>query len=212
MKTRLGELCNKYSDEVLKILAKHKVHKHDDIPDVEDKREVEMLNLFIEDLKKQIEITSKTFLGVTHDNGNRPFVVHMDSAKRTFIYKQVDYLVLDVKKIFKGQLNSSCLLQLTKRKKGYNYYFVGIETFSFKTSEKIINYVAPIGNSNVPYPYAESKNYYYMLLDRVYFKKSNLDIDMENSDYDLYNYYWKNEELLKPKKLDKLKIIEERLR
>jgi len=152
---------------------------------------------------------SKNFTGITHDNGGRPFVVNIDDTNRTHIYKQIDHLAFDVKNIFKGEENSSCLLELKDNK---GYYFVGTEIFTFTTDEKIIKFVAPIGNSDVPYPYAESENYFYILLDKVSIKKSDLGNNENELDMiDVYSSYYKHEKSLNPKKLKNLKIIEKRI-
>ena len=51
-----------------------------------------------------------------------------------------------------------------------NYYHVCYGVFNFKTSEPIINYFSPIGNNDVPMPYAISKNYTYDFTKFMYIK------------------------------------------
>jgi len=64
-------------------------------------------------------------------------------------------------KKFKG---NSILLDL-----GDNHYvYIGDEIFSFKTKSKIISYNSPVGNNEVPYPYAIDKNGdIYLMLEKV---------------------------------------------
>lgn len=54
----------------------------------------------------------------------------------------------------------------------YKYLYIGTNIVEFETDEKITKYVSSVGNSRVPYPYAESDNWCYCMLD---FKKSPID-------------------------------------
>jgi len=49
------------------------------------------------------------------------------------------------------------------------YIFIGDKIFSFDAKAKITDFVSPVGNSAVPYPYAtdELKNYYLIVYDEV---------------------------------------------
>lgn len=47
----------------------------------------------------------------------------------------------------------------------YRYVCIGEGIFEFTTSEKITNYVSSVGNNDVPYPYAESENYTYCMMN-----------------------------------------------
>lgn len=48
----------------------------------------------------------------------------------------------------------------------YRYLHVGSSVYEFTTNEKIIKYVSSVGNNCVPYPYAESLNYCYSMLEQ----------------------------------------------
>lgn len=139
---------------------------------------------------------------VTHDNGGRPFSVKHDN-KKLYIYKNIEYLY-DVKDIMSGEKDSSVLIALKEKNK---YVFVGTRVFEFTTETPIKKYVGKIGNNDVPYPYAICDNYIYILLDKVYFDKKMFD---ESDEEDVYNYYYENQDDIKTKKLDNLKIIEKR--
>ena len=126
-----------------------------------------------------------------HDNGGRPFLVYI-SENSVSIYKRntdkfyVDPEDFDYKykthfnndwmyielvgeynpvRVFIGDDKSkdwgkgnSSLLQLSD----YEYIFIGLEIINFNTNSKIVEFVSPIGNSDVPYPYAideEGKHY-----------------------------------------------------
>lgn len=125
-----------------------------------------------------------------HDNGGRPFLVK-DLATEVSVYKQSDEKsftqLFNVKyeKIFigddmdKGQhKGNSILLKLSKHK----YMFIGWNISTFKVPK---NYYSPIGNNDVPYPYAIGEKYTYLMLENVYIPTELLDF----SD-DVYNYYY----------------------
>uniref|UniRef100_A0A6C0C961 Uncharacterized protein n=1 Tax=viral metagenome TaxID=1070528 RepID=A0A6C0C961_9ZZZZ len=70
--------------------------------------------------------------------------------------------------------------------KDNEYIYIGSEIFSFNTIDKIIDYVSPVGNNDVPYPYAIDNNgNYYLLIENVILKG---EIKYE----DPYNYYYEH--------------------
>ena len=176
----------------------------------------------------------------THDNGSRPFKVVINK-KDISIYREyeIDYekdeygyedkAILkfsNVEKIFIGKNpgyyppykmpsleyikeddGNSILLQIKNNK----YVFIGGNIFSFHSYEKITKFISPIGNNDVPYPFAidKDKNYYLMIEDVIFNPKVKID--------DPYDYYY---QLLQNKKTFKkynirsfksLKILQERL-
>lgn len=50
---------------------------------------------------------------------------------------------------------------------GLKYVHIGINVFEFTVDEPIIKYVSSVGNSSVPYPYAESQNWCYCMLNNT---------------------------------------------
>lgn len=80
------------------------------------------------------------------------------------------------------------LVEADPDNKYYKYVFIGNRgIFSFTTENEIIEYVSPIGNSDVPYPYAIDKNNMcYLILDNVYFKINSNSMGQS----DPYKYYW----------------------
>lgn len=160
---------------------------------------------------KQYKTMKKTKLGkmyTIHDNGGEPFVV-VDLGERVAIYKNkfdqqteeysVDKKLMDVpyKKIFVGDNDmgypgyapkgegkgNSILLQLTKEK----YMFIGwnISTFDIVKGDEIIKYYSPIGNSDVPYPFAVGRKYTYLMIENVYLPNEVLDFSN-----DVYGHYY----------------------
>ena len=68
----------------------------------------------------------------------------------------------------------------------HRYVYVGEKIFSFTTDHRIKKYVSPVGNSDVPYPYAVDKNnVYYLLAENV-----SLKIVPRNSRDDPYRYFY----------------------
>lgn len=48
------------------------------------------------------------------------------------------------------------------------YIYIGDKLYSFTSSSPIIDYISPVGNSQVPYPIAYDKENIYFMLDQVY--------------------------------------------
>jgi hypothetical protein len=142
------------------------------------------------------------------DNGGLPFIVNdfNNDHKNLKIYK--NSISLDnVKKVFTGGDNSgdknSSLLVLNKDDK---YVYIGSEIYEFKTDDKILKYSSKIGNSAVPYPFAIGSENVYIMLDKVYFSKKDID------NYDnIYDFYYKNKDKIDIHKMKSLKILQNRL-
>jgi len=157
----------------------------------------------------------KTFF--THANRGRPFKVSIEkkaSYYKILIYKALydnvfneiysddPSLVLRCKKTFIGKSSSnmlrwvddtgkdcdgnSILLQMSN----FSYVFIGDSVFSFKTKGIIVKYFSPVGNNDVPYPYAvDEYGNYYLLIEDVSF---NMERNEEELPFDPYDYYYKN--------------------
>ena len=116
-----------------------------------------------------------------HDNGSIPYIVYDDGTKIQICKTKVNietsndlvmekYLDIKYKKIFVGKDNknkntgNSLLLQISKNK----YIYVGSSIYMFQIDDTIISYKSPIGNSDVPYPYAIGTKYTYLMIEKVY--------------------------------------------
>jgi len=162
--------------------------------------------------KKSRERKSVYFI---HDNGGRPFMAVV-SKTLVSIYKpssdfwngedelEYDELLLkfrhplhiwigeDLDGMFKG---NSILIQSSKHK----FVFVGGEIYSFRLAslnEKVEEYVSPVGNSDVPYPYLVTNQNVYFMLDGIYASKYHFTTARENIIDDPYDkfydeHYWK---------------------
>jgi hypothetical protein len=55
------------------------------------------------------------------------------------------------------------------------YVFVGWEVFCFVADAPIVRFVSPVGNNDVPYPYAvDAKHHHYLLIDNMVLSKCHL--------------------------------------
>lgn len=118
---------------------------------------------------------NKSYL--THHNGDRPYLVNcVDGnvsiyAKNKKSEQHSEFIgMFHPSDIFIGKSPKECggesfdgntmLLKMDI----LNYIFIGEKIVSFKTDYEIINFVSPVGNSDVPYPYAidEQQQYYFM--------------------------------------------------
>lgn len=153
-----------------------------------------------------------------HDNGDKPFLVTISNDKKNvFIYKRKndfdrpfeksDYVILvkkytpqkvwigvsvksEMTKFSKGYgakyNGNTILLQITKKK----YIFIGNYIGEFTTNIEIISYYSPIGNNDVPYPYAiDKENKYYLLGENIILQKSPKNKNP-------YYYYYDNNNLI----------------
>lgn len=152
-----------------------------------------------------------------HNNGGRPFKVvieesedskvshvsvHQETNQGILPYEEVPFLKYSSKNVFVGKSpltkmtgfsgahgpnfdGNSILIQIDPT----FYIFVGSEIFSFKTENQIIDYVSPIGCSDVPYPYAiDDVGNCYLMIENVQlcsFLKTK-EIDYDNDPYDYY--------------------------
>ena len=80
---------------------------------------------------------------------------------------------------------NTVLFQITDRE----YVFVGCKVVRFRTRAPIQEYLSPVGNNAVPYPYAkDSRGDVYLMLDGVSFQWD----EHADADTDPYTYYYAN--------------------
>jgi hypothetical protein len=103
------------------------------------------------------------------------------AIKRAFVGKN-DRVDVSEKYRAAGTGNSMLFL-LTNGK----YLYVGHEVYEFSTWEdEIVSYHSPIGNSDVPYPYAIGKRRAYLMLDKVMAENTALVGAKERDPYAAY--------------------------
>ena len=131
------------------------------------------------------------------DNGGKPFKVKIDD-KVIKIFKmnnenETYYSLAEItnyREVFIGkdpddsEFDGNSILVNVK----YNeYIFIGSSIFSFEPLSKIIKFVSVMGNSGVPYPYAEDvTGNIYLLIENVIIKNNP---NIKNYK-DPYNYYY----------------------
>jgi len=142
--------------------------------------------------------TNKTYK--TLHNGDEPFTLELNNNiisiynnlfENEKYKKDIHSLILKLKykKIFG---NKASFLIYT----GNKYVYVGNCIYEFNP-EEIKIFKSPIRNSFVPYPYAKSENYTYLLLEKVFIPNELLDFKNDN---DIYMQYYNNKKIGKKMK------------
>jgi len=144
----------------------------------------------------------------THFNGGRPFLVNIKSDNSVDIINNVakdKVLSYKPQEIFIGKSpknkmtefsggfgdkfdGNSILLELKQLADNkYDYRFIGSSIISFE-APKIKTFISPVGNNDVPYPYAID------IYDKVYLILDDVIIEWRNQvKYDdPYSYYYDN--------------------
>lgn len=98
------------------------------------------------------------------------------------IYIKKIYQVKKARKVFVGDYNgkrykylnidkgNSILVQLNENK----FAFIGDKIFTFVTKDAIHSFQSPIGNSDVPYPWARGKLFTYLLREDLWLENSEI--------------------------------------
>lgn len=118
-----------------------------------------------------------------HDNFGRPFKVEIDKDIKIFANDETNKLILVLKKyeeIFIGKPDgNSILIKLSV----HRYIYIGYIIYSFSIPDEIISYKSPIGNNDVPYPYAIGTRYTYLMIEDIFLPNQMIGT---NSPYDVY--------------------------
>ena len=160
----------------------------------------------------------KTYL--IHDNGGRPFKVYV-CKQFVIIYAMTNNQYYDKcvklynkpKKVFigsdKGKFKgNSILIQINN----YRYVYIGSNIYTFSTDDIITKYYSFVGNSDVPYPVAMSKDNAYFMLDYKYINKKYFPQNIDwNDSYKNFYTFKRNELKQISHKFKKTKIIHKRL-
>lgn len=131
-----------------------------------------------------------------HDNGGRPFVVdvyphrvvivRLDSQgnRREIVHETVyetiwlgDNLLSLPRYVEKGtDIGNTILLRVHT----HTYLFIGSEVYQFTLrGDTLMTYYSPIGNSDVPYPYALGGDYAYFFLDKKRVPLGVIDVSQD---------------------------------
>lgn len=147
---------------------------------------------------------------VTHDNGAEPFCVVVEGGNiRVYQQEYVEeargdrWYVDETKppvwtcecplRVLPGVEPSDPALagnSVLVETAPYHYVYIGSTIFSFRAVDEIQQYYSPIGNSDVPYPYAVGSEYTYLMLDHVMMPNTErIDDDPYRQFYDMF--HWK---------------------
>jgi hypothetical protein len=147
----------------------------------------------------------------THDNGGRPFMVVVSDAikpteKSVHVYQhkgEDDYsddtcFSCVAKRVMVGESPKNAMTEFSSghgmRFKGnsilvetrHNYTFIGTEIISFQPKSPIVEFVSPVGNNDVPYPWARDElGNTYLFIESVI-----LDSTCKWDDNDPYRYFY----------------------
>ncbi len=150
----------------------------------------------------------------THDNGGNPFkVIHDPSNHSINVFGNYEYDATTYQKNIysnpykKIWIGKSLMDDMTKFSGGYGkkfdgnsilvevsentYVFIGDKIFTFKTQYPIKKFLSPVGNSDVPYPFAiDTVNNIYLLVEDIIITptKKNQSV-FEKSENPYLKYY-----------------------
>jgi hypothetical protein len=157
-------------------------------------------------IKKWVELKSPVKKYYTICNGAKPYLVivaentiiimKQNNKKFDNVHDKLVYKINKYKNIFPGtntnkfggphkaKFVGSSILVETKLNE---YIFICDNIYKFKTTSQITNFYSIMGNSNVPYPFAVSKDKIYLMIEQVY-----LNSEDWNNKKDPYEIYYKN--------------------
>lgn len=158
---------------------------------IKDKEDIRWIILTSNENRRYEKITEKDSqnYGVyeIHDNGGRPFDVIV-SVDKVFILANDDtgrepqhiLTIKDYSRIFiekdpemPGSEGNSILIQV----KDLDYLYIGSEIYRFQTERPILEYYSPVGNSDVPYPYAVTRDKTYLMIEGKVINNNDLTQD-----------------------------------
>lgn len=152
----------------------------------------------------------------THDNGGQPYKVvynddvisvylrnGCDNNGKTLYHDDAEYK-FESKQVFIGKSPRN---QMTEFSGGYGkefdgnsillnienlkYVYIGKCIFSFNTISPIVTYNSPVGNNDVPYPYAvDTEGRHYLMIE-------NVILDKVPSGQDPYRFFYDNNTVIK---------------
>lgn len=83
---------------------------------------------------------------------------------------------------------NSVLLYMGRSGDNYEYIYIGMNIISLSTSEEVLEYYSPVGNSCVPYPYCLTENYIYDFCYGLYHRDDVHDRGNEGIDYEEHEF------------------------
>jgi hypothetical protein len=156
-----------------------------------------------------------------HDNGGRPYKVEIDNNKNILnVFDNIEDSKTYKKNIYSSKYSNiwvgkSPKIEMTEYSGGYGkkfegnsilietgnleYVFIGEQILSFKSLSPIKKYVSPVGNNDVPYPYAiDSEGYIYLLIANVIVHPNEKTENLFKKSEEPYSAYYKLENISEP--------------
>lgn len=150
----------------------------------------------------------------SHDNGGRPFKVEINEDNHVVdVYGNYQESKTYNKKLYSTKytniwIGKSPKIEMTLFSGGYGkkfegnsilvetgnleYVFIGGNIFSFKSIAPIKTYVSPVGNNDVPYPYAvDSDGYIYLMIENVIIHPNKKTKELFDKGDEPYSVYYK---------------------
>lgn len=196
-----------------------------------EERKKELMDLIkTESFISKKKLSKKDKIYYIHDNGGRPLKVVANSSgisifEITCYDKDNDEVIygnlINKIKKFVGYWSgfdsspykmhgNSILIELSKKK----YMYIGPVVYTFNSESEIIDYISPVGNSDVPYPVAYDKDNIYFMSEREYDRIDNFNIELKVANVkDIYSEFYDRygSKMHTGKKMKKMKIINERV-
>jgi hypothetical protein len=149
-----------------------------------------------------------------HDNGGRPYKVEIDNNKTILnVFDNYEDSKTYKKNIYSSKYSNiwvgkSPKIEMTEYSGGYGkkfdgntilieignlqYVYIGEQILSFKSISPIKKYISPVGNNDVPYPYAiDSEGYMYLLIENVIVHPNQKTENLFKKSEEPYGIYYK---------------------
>ena len=128
----------------------------------------------VEDLGGSVAITMQIVNDDWSESGSY-IPLYRKRYRAIFPGKKVANWPADIKRLYpwkSSDVGNTVLLHLG----GSRYMYIGETIYEFNTGgDRILDYYSPIGNSDVPYPFAVGEHKTYLMLERVAYPRTLLD-------------------------------------
>ncbi|MGE3483740.1 MAG: hypothetical protein AB7L09_03290 [Nitrospira sp.] len=127
-----------------------------------------------------------------HDNGGRPYTVRTVQTRpedvSVTVYRRDGSPVMswpNARRVFVplDDVPGNTLLVHLRDDADYPdypiYIWIGPKIYQFHTVEPVIEFRSPIGNSDVPYPYALTESWVYLMLERIALRRDLIPDGMD---------------------------------
>ncbi len=147
---------------------------------------------------------------LTHNNGSRPFKVIINDLNNNIkVYNNYNNELIFEKIVKRFLIGRTLYNKMTQFSGGYGrnfdgssillklddnlYQYIGESIFTFNTYNEIVDFKSPVGNNDVPYPYAtDTDGNIYLMIENVVLINTDFFRDNYKKYDDPYDYYYKN--------------------